>query len=375
MNGIPGSNGRPLRSARALLACAACAAASLALGGCAAQPRAIPASPRALATEAAPAPLAPAARARTPEEIAARAMRSVVAIRGPRGAGAGFIVRRRGWIATSYHVIAGQGALVVTIPERGELPVVEVIAADAARDLAIVRVDAEDLPVLRLGDSAAVREGEPVIAVGRPQGLEEPVSRGQISDVQELSGAPTLFHVSAPIVPGSSGAPLLDRRGRVIGISNATVNRWQNVHYGVPVTYLREAILHPSPMPFAAFVESQRVPLIEREVPTHEVAILDGCSEGDLALLRDLLRQAIRDGAATYARGDYGATSRSVEQAAVEAEQRLGAACARPRALLEEARQAAAQAGDPKTRAWALRDRVDGVLDVLRRRLEAAAPE
>lgn len=379
MSKTSSSDPRILSGARAGLIGALGMAAGVILGGCAPAARGIPDVPTAPVPAAAPepepepaaeaAPIAPAAL--SPAQIAARATPAVVAIRGPRSMGTGFIVRREGWIATNLHVIVRQPSLAVAIPGREELPVVEVVAVDPAHDLAVVRVEAEDLPVVRLGNSGAVRAGDAIVAIGHPLGLEDTVSNGLVSAVREVSDALTVFQISAPIAPGSSGGPLFDEGGRVIGIATATVNKGQNINFGVPVSYLKAALMRPEPIRFEAFVEAQRGPRVEREVPRHDVAILEGCGEGDLMLLRYLLLRAVREGAEPYGRGDHAMTSQLLEGASVDAERRLGPTCKGPRRVLEEARAGARRLEDGKARVWALRDGVDGVIEVVGRRLEA----
>jgi S1-C subfamily serine protease len=349
--------------ARAGLTGALCLAATSLLGGCASQPSGfaeVPASPAA-------APAAPVAL--NPAQIAALATPSIVSIRGQRSMGTGFIVRKNGWIATNFHVVRGQTALVVTIPERGELPVREVIAVDAEHDIAIVRVDANDLPVLRLGNSRRVRAGDPVVAIGHPLGLEDTISNGLVSAVRKIDDSLTIFQISAPIAPGSSGGPLIDDQGRVIGISTATVARGQNINFGMPVAYLKEALARPRPVAFSAFAEGQAVSEPKRDVPRFELAILAGCGEGDRMLLSALMNQAIRESGEPYEQGDFAATYGVLAGATLDAARRIGPTCTGPRRVLHEARQAATRVADPKERAWTLHDGVMGLLDVLGRRL------
>lgn len=373
-----GRDGRTLPNARASLVSALGIAAGVFLGGCAPQYQMTPEVPREPAREPAAqaAPEAPAAPVvLTPAQIAARATPAVVAIRGPRSLGTGFVVRRDGWIATNAHVIAQQSELVVAIPGREELPVVEVVAVDGEHDLAVVRVEAEDLPVLQLGSSEAVRAGEPVVAIGHPLGFEDTVSNGLVSAVRKVNDSLTIFQISAPIAPGSSGGPLFNERGRVIGITTATVTKGQNINFGMPVAYLEELLEDPEPVSFAAFVEAQREPVVEREIPHHNVALLDGCGEGDLMLLRYLLIRAVRDGAEPYGRGDHAATSQVLEGASVDAERRLGPTCKGPRRVLGSAREEARRMDEGLARVWALRDAVDGVIDVVGRKLEGEPGE
>jgi hypothetical protein len=361
-----------IKKTRAGLTGALGIAASVVLGGCASQPYGVSTTPPATLTEPAPTPPeAPASL--NPAQIAALATPSVVTIRGRSSMGSGFIVRRNGWIATNLHVITRQRELAVTIPGRGELPVIEVIAADPEHDLAVIRVDADDLPVLRLGNSRGVRAGDPIVAIGHPLGFEDTISNGLVSAVRSVDDSLTVFQISAPIAPGSSGGPLIDDQGRVIGISTATVKQGQNINFGMPVAYLKEAIARPRPIAFAAFVAAQLAPAEKRDIPRHELVVLEGCGEGDLMLLRILMKQAITDSGEPYGRGDYAATYQVTLGATLDAERRIGPTCSGPRRVLDAARQAAARVEEPKARAWALRDGVVGLIGVLTRRLDPEA--
>src|SRR5690606_38774893 len=153
----------------------------------------------------------------------------VVTIRGDGSLGAGFLVRDDGWIATNFHVIAGIPDLEVVLSDESEHPVLEVLAFDEERDLAIIRIHApRKLPLLPLGDSGAVRPGDPVVAIGHPLGLADTVSNGLVSAVRVVDPALTLLQISAPIAPGSSGGPLFNERGEVIGVAAAVATQGQN---------------------------------------------------------------------------------------------------------------------------------------------------
>ncbi len=114
-----------------------------------------------------PAPATP----QTPAQIAAHATPAVVSIRTPHSLGTGFVVRKDGWIATNFHVIAAGTEIMVSLPDGREFHVVEILNANPQRDLALLRIEADNLPTLPLGDSDALRPGDPVVAIGHPLGL------------------------------------------------------------------------------------------------------------------------------------------------------------------------------------------------------------
>jgi serine protease Do len=155
-----------------------------------------------------------------------------------RGSGSGVILDADGTIVTNAHVVAGARKVQVLlarppagVPEgssilrsRGEVLGAQVVGIDRETDLAVLRVQAKGLPHLELGDSDELRQGQLVIALGSPLGLENSVSMGVVSSVARQLGPedPMIYiQTDAPINPGNSGGPLLDTSGRVMGINTA----------------------------------------------------------------------------------------------------------------------------------------------------------
>ena len=109
-----------------------------------------------------------------------------------------------------------------------------VYATEKSMDLAVLKIDAKDLPALELGDSDALKQGEPVIAIGNPLGLRHSVVSGVVSEKRELEGKP-MIQVAIPIERGNSGGPLLDMQGRVQGIVTLKSQVTQNLGFAVVV--------------------------------------------------------------------------------------------------------------------------------------------
>jgi serine protease Do len=326
-----------------------------------------------------PASSASQPAAMTPAQIAARAMPAVVTIRGDGSLGAGFLVREDGWIATNFHVIAGMPDLKVVLSDESEHPVLEVLAFDEARDLAIVRIHApRRLPPLSLGDSRAVRPGDPVVAIGHPLGLADTVSNGLVSAVRVVDPELTLLQISAPIAPGSSGGPLFNERGEVIGVAAAVATQGQNLNFGVPADYLKRLLVHPDPVPLSTFAaetaeEERGLPAVKRSVPHHALAILRGCTEGDLLVLARTMDGAIQVGSPLYNQGDFASCYHIYAGASLDMERRLGPACRGPKNALVEGRRKAAGLDDEAAQAWAMRDAFDGLLEVILRKVHGDA--
>jgi S1-C subfamily serine protease len=143
--------------------------------------------------------------------------------------GSGFVVDRDGTILTNAHVVSGAENVTVSFTEDGDPVDAEVKGVDASTDLAVLKVDPDDvenLTPMPLGDSSKVAVGDPVVAIGNPYGLQRTVTTGIVSALQREITAPNGFQINdviqtdASINPGNSGGPLLDANGRVIGINS-----------------------------------------------------------------------------------------------------------------------------------------------------------
>jgi serine protease Do len=308
---------------------------------------------------------------RTHAEIAARSTPSVVSVRTEQSLGTGFVVGQDGLIATNLHVIAGNANITVTLSDHREFQVVEIWNGDRQRDLVVMRIQARKLPVIPLGDSDNIHPGDSIVAIGHPLGLEDTVSNGLVSAVRKLDKGLTVLQISAPIAPGSSGGPIFNDHGEVIGVATAIMLGGQNINFGVPVSYLKELLKKPAAVnleTFAAATAERNTPSDgRRNVPALSIRILEGCSRSNIDLLTKSLADAIDIGAALYDDGNYSGSYHIYEGAASDLERKLGTSCQRPARTLADGRRRAARLGDPSEQAWALRDTFDGLLDVVRR--------
>ena len=144
------------------------------------------------------------------------------------GAGSGWIITTNGLIVTNNHVVDGATSIMVTFNDGNSLPAdLKNVKADALSDLAVLKVDATGLPALKIGDSAKLREGDWVVAIGNSLGEGIRVTQGIVSrkdvSMQDANGQTFegLIETDATINPGNSGGPLLNMAGEVIGITNA----------------------------------------------------------------------------------------------------------------------------------------------------------
>jgi regulator of sirC expression with transglutaminase-like and TPR domain len=193
---------------------------------------------------------------RTVEQLAESARKSIAVILytgrdGQRhGLGTGFVVAPDGLIATNLHVIGEGRPITVELSDGKRYEATHVHATDRAADLAVVRIDAKDLPVLDLGDSDALKQGQTVVAVGNPQGLERSVVGGVVSGRRTIDGQ-SMIQLAIPIEPGNSGGPLLDRQGRVEGVLTLKSALTANLGFAAPVNALKPLLAKPNPIPMA----------------------------------------------------------------------------------------------------------------------------
>jgi S1-C subfamily serine protease len=160
------------------------------------------------------------------------------------GQGSGVIVEADGYILTNNHVIRGASEILVSLADGRKVPA-RVVGRDARTDLAVLKIDADQLTPATWGDSEAVEPGALVWAVGSPFGLERSVTSGILSGKHRsgLAGNPQqdFLQTDAAVNPGNSGGPLVDVSGRVIGINTAIVGEaYQGISFAIPSNVARE---------------------------------------------------------------------------------------------------------------------------------------
>ncbi len=158
-----------------------------------------------------------------------------------RGVGSGFIFNSNGEILTNAHVVNGADTVNVTLKD-GRTFKGKVLGADPVTDVAVVKVQADNLPTVALGDSSALKPGEWAIAIGNPLGLDNTVTAGIVSATGRSSGAVGIpnerinfIQTDAAINPGNSGGPLLNAQGQVIGMNTAIIQGAQGLGFAIPI--------------------------------------------------------------------------------------------------------------------------------------------
>jgi hypothetical protein len=180
------------------------------------------------------APSPPQRHALTPAQIAVLAKPAVVVVRTPQGTGAGFVVAP-GKVVTALHVVAGSTVVSVRDRSGAERPVSVVVTYSRADDLALLDTPTITANPLPLADSSEVEVGDSVVAIGHPLGLEGTVTTGVVSAIRRTNET-SFLQVSAPISPGSSGGPVLNAFGEVVGLAHGILTEGQALNFATPAS-------------------------------------------------------------------------------------------------------------------------------------------
>jgi serine protease Do len=164
-----------------------------------------------------------------------------------RSLGSGFVLNSNGDIVTNNHVVDGATEIRVKLSDGRELPA-KIIGRDPKTDLALLKIEATGLPVIPLGNSAELRVGEPVMAIGNPFGLEQTVTTGIVSATGRVIGEgpyDDFIQTDASINPGNSGGPLINARGQAVGINTAIFSRSGGsvgIGFAIPVNLAKSVV-------------------------------------------------------------------------------------------------------------------------------------
>jgi len=176
----------------------------------------------------------------------------------PLSLGSGFFVKE-GIITTNFHVIEGAvGGYAKIVGQDSKYDITGVVGIDNKQDLVLLAIKGAKAPLLSLGDSQQVAVGDEIYAIGNPQGLEGTFSQGIVSSIRQVD-LETFFQITAPISPGSSGGPVLNNQGKVIGVTVATFKDGQNLNFAIPSYYLASLLRQIKPAtPLAAVTKPKK---------------------------------------------------------------------------------------------------------------------
>jgi len=187
------------------------------------------------------------------EEMVANVRPSVVTIRhvgrggNDAGLGTGFVISSDGFIATNLHVIGEARPVSVELADGRAFDVTEVHATDRNADVAVIRIEAKGLQPLALATANSLRDGQEIIAIGNPHGLERSVVVGHVSGRRVIDGT-EMIQLAIPIESGNSGGPLLDRSGQVHGILTLKSQVTRNLGFAVSANHIDELLDNPNPV-------------------------------------------------------------------------------------------------------------------------------
>ena len=161
--------------------------------------------------------------------------------------GSGFIIDSDGIVITSYHVISSaikdnRSSILVRTYKKAYYVVKNILAFDEERDLAILKLAAAELPATKLAVKYQPKQGEQIVVIGSPLGLETTVTDGIISSIR---GKSQLLQITAAISPGSSGSPVFNTKGEVIGVATFLLKGGQSLNFAVPVSLVQDLIQYP----------------------------------------------------------------------------------------------------------------------------------
>lgn len=229
-----------------------------------------------------------AALAQDLEDLVRRSKHSVVALKiydglgREIGTGSGFFIDPEGLVVTNHHVIEEGARVEAVLADQRTLPVPGYLAVDETNDLAVLRVATPAaVPPLFLADSSTVREGQRIVVLGNPRGLSFTTSDGIISAVRADGELPSgvqvpLIQISAPISPGSSGSPVMNLEGLVVGVAVSQFLDGQNLNFAVPSQAVRELLdtvdAGAEPRPFGGGLARVKKPSFVRNLVISVVA-------------------------------------------------------------------------------------------------------
>jgi S1-C subfamily serine protease len=282
-----------------------------------------------------------------------RIVANMFGIRRVYGLGSGFVVEPDGIIVTNHHVVDGATSVEITLQDRRVFSSVDLLVLDRQNDLALIGVKGGGLHSASIRKDDDVKPGERAIAVGAPLGLEYSVTDGIVSAVRELHGT-AFLQMQTTIAPGSSGSPLFDAHGRVMGVNTAT--RDAGLNLAVSARHVRELLGKPrTPKSLAAFVHGPHISDVRvegaetssvdrmalQEALDQIVVVLEGCARG-----------SIPDGAhATFTFPAPGLTPETLLAWATEPEMETDLDSSSARCLLQNAKY-----GGPLLSVWLLQN-------------------
>ena len=211
--------------------------------------------------------------------------------------GSGFIISQDGYIVTNHHVIVGADKIFVKLSDRREL-LAKLVGSDKRSDIALLKVEAENLPVLKTGSSEALKVGEWVVAIGSPFGFDHSVTAGIVSakgrSLPDENYVP-FIQTDVAINPGNSGGPLFNLKGEVVGINSQIYSRtggFMGVSFAIPVDVAKRVV---EQLKYKGKVSRGWLGVYIQEV-TRELALSFGMDTPEGALIAEVIKESPASG-------------------------------------------------------------------------------
>lgn len=306
-----------------------------------------------------------------PRDAIVRAARSLVVLEVEGRTASSFVATRDGYLVTSLHAVAGARSIGAVMSDGVRSEVVQVVALDERRDLAVLRLPLPDMvPPLVVAPRPLPAEGDTVYVLRAVAGPAPEVRSLEVRAIQVLGDWLTLMELTRTIPEESSGSPVVDSEGAVVGVATAALANGRSLGLVIPSRYVLPMLRGLGTAPLSALEAPRRRAGRVRQVPQHPLSVLEGATADALESIASALGHAINVGAPAYNRGDvegcYRLYARTADQLIDEREDCPGAQRALRDGLLR-----CVELSDPDDRAWALRDTFDGLLDVISRWLQA----
>ncbi len=295
--------------------------------------------------------------------------------------GSGFVVDKKGIVATSLHVVQGGKVIRLTSTDDEEFSVEGILRLDQEWDVALLKTGRLPMQALKLAPAGTVRIGMDVIAIGSPLGFNNTISQGIISGLRKPrqdSEHDDLLQITSAVSPGSSGGPVLTVDGRVVGIATATTRGAQNLNFAVPSRVVLDLMNEADP-------DELQVTLTQMDdLRPLRAKVEEECAADDVAMYEDVLLQAIRLGAPAYNAGNHLACYNLYEGASYKILYNLKKRCPTAHGTLSMALTEAMETSDPtpyssvpEAQAWIMRRAFDSLLPIRQPRgpLESVQPE
>ena len=303
---------------------------------------------------------------------ATQAASALALLKMPGREGVGFLASPEGLLITNLHVVAGAGEVHVLLSDGRFFPVEEVAALDEKRDLVVLRLPTQQVPSLQLQPDVHPAEGDPLFILLPTSGYKVGLMQTRVRATQVLDETLTFLELEAALPEEASGSPVVDAQGAWVGVATCAFADGRPVTIVIPARYVQPLLAQPGAQPLSALSLVRPVASRQRQVPTHSLALLEGCPTDEVEATAYALMEAIQSGAPLYNQGDPEGCYRVYADVS-ERLVRERSDCPGIQTALREGLARCARMDNPDSRAWALRDAFDGLLLVINRWLQAQA--